>query len=81
MEAAHLAGVPLASGCGGWGTCARCGVHIVEASESVQPESAGEREAKRANWIDEDQRLACFLSVEQDLSVTTLYWEETCREP
>jgi ferredoxin len=71
--------VPLESGCGGWGTCASCGVHIVEASCGVPPESAGEREAKRTSSIDEDQRLACFLSVEQDLSVTTLDWGETCR--
>ncbi len=74
LEAAHLAGVPLAAGCGGWGTCSRCGVQIIEGGEGVADESEGEKEAKRLNHVAPDLRMACFISLEQDLSVTTPYW-------
>ena len=75
LEAARLAGLSLAGSCGGWGSCSRCGVHIIEGGEAVPDESAGEKEAKRLNRIAPDLRMACFISLEQDLSVTTPYWE------
>jgi adenylate cyclase len=76
LEAARLAGLLLADdGCGGWGTCSRCVVRIVEGGEGVAAESEGEKEAKRSNGIEQDLRLACFISLEQDLTVTILGWE------
>ena len=74
LEAARLAGLPLTNGCGGWGTCGLCGVRIITGGEAVAEESAGEKEARRLTGIDADVRLACFISLEQDLTVSTPHW-------
>jgi hypothetical protein len=42
--------------------------------EGVAAESEGEKEAKRSNGIEQDLRLACFISLDQDLTVTTPCW-------
>jgi ferredoxin len=74
-EAARQAGLLLADGCGGWGTCSRCVVRIVEGGEGVAAESEGEKEAKRINDVEQGLRLACFISLDRDLTVTTPHWE------
>jgi ferredoxin len=71
LEAARQAGLSMADGCGGWGTCNRCVVRIVEGGEGVAAETEGENLAKRSNGIEQDLRLACFISLKQDLTVTT----------
>jgi hypothetical protein len=42
----------------------------------VPEESAGEKEARRLTGIDHDLRLACFISLERDLTVSTPDWRE-----
>ena len=74
LEAARRAGMSLTGGCGGWGSCSRCGVRIIEGGEALPDESAGEKEARRLNRVAPDLRMACFISLEQDLTVTTPYW-------
>ena len=76
LEAARLAGMPLTNGCGGWGTCGLCGVRIITGGEAVAEESVGEKEARRLTGIDHDMRLACFISLERDLTVSTPHWGE-----
>lgn len=76
LEAARLAGMPLANNCGGWGTCGLCSVRIITGGEAVAEESAGEKEARRLTGIDHDVRLACFISLERDLTVSTPHWGE-----
>ena len=71
LEAARQAGLPMADGCGGWGTCSCCVVRIVAGGEGVAVESEGEKAAKRSNGIEQDLRMGCFISLEQDLTVTT----------
>ena len=71
LEAARRAGLLLDGGCGGWGTCSHCVVRIVEGGEGVAAESEGEKVAKRSLGIEQDLRLGCFISLEQDLTVTT----------
>ena len=74
LEAARMAGAPLASGCGAGGTCARCGVRIVAGESSVKPEDIEERRVKMRNRIDPGLRLACRVVALADLEVTTTYW-------
>ncbi len=73
MEAARLAGLPVARSCGGDASCGRCGLLLVGAPEP-NPESASESDAKRRNAIDPKLRLSCCLLVERDLTVTAPYW-------
>ena len=74
LEAARMAGAPLASGCGAGGTCARCGVRIVAGADSIEPEDVEERRVKMRNRIDPGLRLACRVAARADLEVTTTYW-------
>lgn len=74
LEAARMAGAPLASGCGAGGTCARCGVCIVAGADSIKPEDIEERRVKMRNRIDPGLRLACRVAAIADLEVTTTYW-------
>ena len=74
LEAARLAGLPVAQSCTGDAICARCGLHILEGGESLPSESDAERSAKRRNRIDSDLRLSCLLQLDHDLTVTAPYW-------
>lgn len=74
LEAAQRAGLPIASGCGANGTCARCGVLILDGREAISPETRDEVKAKQMNRIDPEQRLACMATVSDDVHVTASYW-------
>ncbi len=74
LTAARLADLPVASSCGADGVCARCGLEILEAVESVAGETNRERDIKQRNRIDPRLRLSCRVLVETDLTVTAPYW-------
>jgi ferredoxin len=74
LEAARLAGLPVARSCVGEATCARCGLQILAGGEALPPESEGERRVKQRNRIDAELRLACQLRLDRDLTVTAPYW-------
>jgi ferredoxin len=74
LEAAHEVGLPMASACGAEGVCARCGVRILEGSETLTPETSGEADVKRRNRIDPELRLACRIRLGGDLVVSAPYW-------
>ena len=65
FNAAHWAGLPIESTCGGRGTCGKCGVRIL----------AGEAEATQADHrhladrLDEGWRLSCQCPVAGDMEV------------
>lgn len=72
LEAAHRAGLPLASACGGDALCGRCGVNVL--SGALAPPGAPEARAKRRNRVPAEERLACRVAVSSDLEVTASYW-------
>ncbi|MCP5058916.1 MAG: (2Fe-2S)-binding protein [bacterium] len=74
MDAAHDAGLPIASACGGDRLCARCGLQILEGSENVSAESATEAELKLRNRIEPALRLACLARIAGPVEVTASYW-------
>jgi len=79
IEAARLAGLPVARSCGGDVTCGRCGLLLIDAPDSDSrphpgPESRRETMAKARNTIDPALRLSCCLAVERNLTVTAPYW-------
>ena len=57
-EAVRSAGLPIASACGADGICGRCGVTVLEGSETLAAETPREAEVKRRNRVDPTQRLA-----------------------
>lgn len=73
-DAAHSAGLPIATACGEVGLCARCGLEIVEGGGSLPPESEEERRAKARNRVDPELRLACQVEIDTDLVVRAAYW-------
>jgi len=74
LEAARLAGLPVASACGAHGLCARCGVTLVSGADRVSEETDDEREAKRLNRVDADQRLSCMTRISGNVEITATYW-------
>jgi ferredoxin len=70
LEAARLAGLPLASSCRGVGICDACRVRVVTGAEGL--DEINERE--RAAALDDDERLACQACVTGPVTVTTRYW-------
>lgn len=74
LDATLAAGLPIASACGSEGACARCGLEIVAGAENLAPETERERRIKERNRIDPEQRLACRVRPEGDLTVRASYW-------
>ena len=74
LDATLAAGLPIASACGSEGACARCGLEIVAGAENLAPETERERRIKERNRIDPEQRLACRVRPESDLTVRASYW-------
>lgn len=72
LEAARVAGQPIARGCGAEGRCSRCGVSVIEGR--IAEETVREAKVKERNRIDSKLRLACRIEVEDDLVVTAPYW-------
>ncbi len=74
LDAARSAGLPVASACGGDGTCGRCGMTLLSGADSLPAEGKAEARVKRLNRIDASQRLACRIRLRDDLTVTASYW-------
>ncbi len=74
LEATRAVDLPIASACGENGTCARCGLEIVEGPENLEPETDRERIIKERNRIDPALRLACRVRPSGDLTVRAAYW-------
>lgn len=74
LEAVRQAGLPIATACGGIGLCGRCGLHVIEGSDSLPAENEIERGAKLRNRVDPRSRLACQVRVVGPLVVRADYW-------
>ena len=65
FNAAHWAGIPIASTCGGSGTCGKCKVRVLE--DPAEPTPADHRKLL-ASELDEGWRLSCQLSVTEPVA-------------
>jgi len=74
LDAARRAGMPVASACGAFGLCGRCGMQVLAGGEELSAEMPGEADAKQRNRIAPQLRLACRASVWGDVEVTAAYW-------
>ena len=66
LEALTAAGIPLASACGGKGTCGQCRIRVVG---SAPPPSPAEASLLPADELALGDRLACQVAVREDLSI------------
>jgi ferredoxin len=75
LDAARLAGLPVASACGADGVCGRCGMRILTAAAgALAPETERERDVKQRNRIDPELRLACQARAFGSVEATAGYW-------
>jgi len=74
LDAARIAGLPIASACSGVALCARCGLDILAGASALDPEREDERQQKLRNRIPAEQRLACRAGVHGDVTATATYW-------
>ena len=74
LEAAHAAGLPIASACSGAALCARCGLDVLAGGERLDPERPDERLQKARNRVPAEHRLACRAGVHGAVTATATYW-------
>jgi ferredoxin len=74
LDAARRVGLPMASACGADGLCAKCVVRVLRGAEGLDPESELETRAKRRNRVADELRLACRVTPDCDVEITTPYW-------
>jgi uncharacterized 2Fe-2S/4Fe-4S cluster protein (DUF4445 family) len=65
FNAAHWAGLPIESTCGGRGTCGKCGVRVMEGTAEVSP--ADHRHL--ADKLDDGWRLSCQSTITGPMTV------------
>jgi adenylate cyclase len=74
LDAAHAAGLPIASACSGVALCARCGLRVIAGAEWLDPERDDEARQKERNRVAPELRLACRAGVHGDVTATAAYW-------
>ena len=74
LQVTREVGLSIASACGEYGACARCGLEIVEGAANLASETDRERVIKERNRIDPKLRLACRVRPRGDLTVRAAYW-------
>jgi adenylate cyclase len=74
LEAARMAGLPIASACSGAALCARCGLEVLAGATALDPEREDEREQKARNRVPAEQRLACRARVHGAVTASASYW-------
>ncbi|MBT3991077.1 MAG: adenylate/guanylate cyclase domain-containing protein [Rhodospirillaceae bacterium] len=72
LETLRIAGLPLASVCGGRGRCTTCRVHVGEAYHDLPAPEELERKALIRVNAEPEVRLACQARPRRDLSITPL---------
>lgn len=68
FETLAAGGIVFANNCGGHGVCGKCGVKILDGSESINAPTAEEKKAL-GNKIDDGIRLSCMVTIGGDLTV------------
>ncbi len=76
FDAAKIAGLPIASSCGGVFACGKCVMRVVSGAENLSRQSDKElallrREKRR---VGEPERVSCVTLVRGDCTVSTGYW-------
>lgn len=73
-EAAHDAGLPVASSCNSDGVCAKCKLLIVQGMENLSLPSEREEFLRERLKIPKDYRISCLTQIYGDVTVDASYW-------
>ncbi len=71
MHALLFHGIAVASSCLGDGICGKCRMTTLD---TLPPPLELEKQTSLRNNLDVSERLACQITVDKDLTVTTTYW-------
>lgn len=74
LQAARLAGLPMAQSCGAAAVCSWCRIRIVAGAESLSTILCAEERVRTRASYTVDERAACQAEVLGDVVVTTTYW-------
>jgi len=66
--------IPIGHSCAGEAVCGWCKVKFISGLENYSPPTGDELHLRRYKELGVDERLACQVWVESDLTITTSYW-------
>lgn len=66
--------IPIASSCGGEGTCNKCVVEVLEGEKNLSKETALEKTLKNKFRLSDKHRISCQTYVLGSITITTSYW-------
>lgn len=74
LDAARLAGRPVAQSCGGLAICSWCRMRVVAGADGLSAIEPDERRLIDRQGFTADERASCQAEVLGDVTVTTTYW-------
>lgn len=74
FDAAHSAGLPVASSCDGEFVCGKCVMRVLEHPENLSAQEPDERELLAREKNPLTWRVSCRARILGDCTVTTKYW-------
>lgn len=66
--------VPIASSCGGEGTCNKCVIEVLEGQKNLSKVKTIEADLKKKFNLKHTERVACQTYVLGPIKITTSYW-------
>lgn len=66
--------VPIASSCGGEGTCNKCVIEVLEGQNNLSEVGPTEAQLKKKFHLKHTERVACQTYVLGPIKITTSYW-------
>lgn len=74
FDAAHQAGLPVASSCNGDGVCGKCAMQVVSGGDKLSESTPLEEKLLKKERHPPTDRISCQVEVQGDCTVTTRYW-------
>ncbi|AHI04773.1 hypothetical protein BDW_01315 [Bdellovibrio bacteriovorus W] len=73
-DAAHEAGLPVASSCNAEGVCAKCKLIVIHGKENLSSPSEREAFLLQRLKIPKDNRISCLTEIRGNVTVDASYW-------
>ncbi len=74
LEALRAHDIPLANSCSGEAVCGWCKVRVLKGLDALHTPTQDEQELRQKQAFLPDERLACQIWVEQDMTIDVAYW-------
>lgn len=73
-DAAHDAGLPVASSCNAEGVCAKCKLIVIQGMENLSSPNDRENFLRERLKIPKDNRISCLTEIHGDVTIDASYW-------